>query len=80
MRCQLRNIMCAILVKHPNLYYFQGYHDLVSVFLLTLGESLGFYCAEAVSLFYIKDYMLESFEPGVLPALNLMMKLLRQVD
>ena len=28
----------------------------------------------------IKDYMLQSFEQGVIPALNLIMKLLKEVD
>lgn len=52
----------------------------MSVFLLSLGENLGFYCADAASRFLIKDYMLESFEPGIIPALNLIMKLLNAVD
>jgi len=47
---------------------------------LTLGENLGFYCAEAASRFLIKDFMLESFETGIIPALNLLMKLLQKVD
>jgi hypothetical protein len=46
------------------------------VFLLTLGENLGFYCSEAASRFLVRDYMLETFEVGVIPALNLVMKLL----
>ena len=50
------------------------------MFLLTLGENLGFYCVEAASRFLIKDYMLETFEPGVIPALQLLMKLLEHVD
>ena len=79
-REQLTNIIHAILVKNPHLYYYQGYHDFVSVFLLSLGENLGFYCADAASRFLIKDYMLESFEPGIIPALNLIMKLLKAVD
>jgi hypothetical protein len=50
------------------------------VFLLTLGESLGYYCAEAASRFLIRDYMLESFESGVIPALKLVLKLLKCMD
>jgi hypothetical protein len=41
---------------------------------------LGFYTAEAASRFIIRDFMLESFEPGVLPMLNLLMKLLKESD
>jgi lipid-A-disaccharide synthase-like uncharacterized protein len=52
----------------------------VSVFLLTLGENLGFYCAEAASRFLIQDFMLETFDQGIIPALNLLMRLLNQAD
>ena len=68
-RDQLSNIIHAVLVKNTHLYYYQGFHDFVSVFLLTLGENLGFYCVEAASRFLIRDFMLESFDPGVIPAL-----------
>lgn len=40
------------------LYYYQGFHDVVSVFYLTLGENLGFYCADAASRHFIRDFML----------------------
>jgi hypothetical protein len=45
-----------------------------------LGENLGFYCADAASRFLIRDYMLENFDPGVIPALKLMMKILQRAD
>ena len=62
------------------LYYYQGYHDVVSVFLLTLGENLGFYCSDATSRFFIRDNLLENFEPGVIPSLKLLMQILKRVD
>ncbi len=68
------------MVKNQDLYYYQGFHDFVSVFLLTLGENLGYYCAEAASRYLIRDYMLESFEGGVIPALRLVLKLLKFLD
>jgi hypothetical protein len=52
----------------------------VSVFYLTLGENLGFYCSDAASKFFIRDYLLENFEPGVIPALKLLMQILKRVD
>ena len=52
----------------------------MSVFLLTLGENLGFYCADIASRYYIRDSMLENFEPGVIPALKLMMRILEKAD
>ncbi len=62
------------------MFYYQGYHDFVSVFLLTLGENLGFYCVDAASRFRIWDFMLENFEPGVIPALKLTMKIMEEAD
>lgn len=80
-RDQLSNIIHAVLIKNaPHLYYYQGYHDFVSVFLLTLGENLGYYCVEAASRYLIRDYMLEGFEGGVMPLLSLGMKLLQEAD
>lgn len=68
------------MVKNSSLYYYQGFHDLVSVFYLTLGENMGFYCVDAATRYFVKDFMLESFEPGVIPALHLLMKLLKEAD
>lgn len=41
---------------------------------------MGFYCTDAASKYFIRDYMLENFEPGVIPALKLLMQILRRVD
>lgn len=61
-------------------FYYQGFHDFVSVFYLTLGENLGFYCADAASKYFIRDFMLESFEPGVIPILKVLIKILEVCD
>ena len=42
----LTKLISAILCKYPNYKYYQGYHDVVSVFLLTLESNLAFYCLE----------------------------------
>ena len=52
----------------------------MSVFLLTLGENLGFHCANIASNFLIHDYMKKSFDQGVMPTLDLSNKLLQLVD
>lgn len=80
LRDVLSNTIHAILNKNSELYYYQGFHDFVSVFMLTLGENLGFYCSEAAARYLIRDYMLETFDAGVIPALDLILKLLQQVD
>jgi len=41
---------------------------------------LGFYCSEAATRFFIRDYLLENFEQGVIPALKLLMQILKLQD
>ena len=52
----------------------------MSVFLLTLGENLGFHCSNIASNYYIRDYMYPTFEIGVFPALDLTNKLVQLLD
>lgn len=61
-REQLSEIMHAIINKNKDLWYYQGYHDFVSVFLLTLGQNLGFYCADIASNYVIRDFMYKTME------------------
>lgn len=41
----LKQIILAILKKNKDLHYFQGFNDFCSVFMLSLGDNLGFYCS-----------------------------------
>lgn len=62
-RKALAEIMMAILSKNKHLYYYQGYHDLVSTIMLILEEDhLAFAIAEHISLNYVVDYMREDFD------------------
>ena len=79
-RAELSKLMHAILNQNPSLSYYQGYHDFISVFMLTLGENLGFHCGQIASKFLIKDFMREDFDLGVMPALDLSNKLLELED
>jgi hypothetical protein len=47
------------------LSYFQGYHDIVQVLLLVLGEQHAAPAVAEVSLFRIRDYMLPSLSPAL---------------
>lgn len=47
------------------LSYFQGYHDIVQVLLLVLGEEKAVSAVAQVSLFRIRDYMLPSLAPAL---------------
>lgn len=70
----LSRLIRQTLRKHPMLCYFQGYHDIVQVMLLVLGESRAAAPIARLSLLRIRDYMLPSMAPAVrhlqlLPAL-----------
>jgi TBC1 domain family member 20 len=61
------------------LCYFQGYHDIVQVILLVLGEELAPSAVTRISLFRIRDYMLPSLTPSV-RHLQLIPQLLESAD
>ncbi|CAI7638849.1 unnamed protein product [Penicillium discolor] len=62
---QLSNLITQVLREYPMLCYFQGYHDIVQVLLLVLGEKQALPAVAQISLFRIRDYMLPSLSPAV---------------
>jgi hypothetical protein len=62
---QLSKLITQVLRNHPMLCYFQGYHDIVQVLLLVLGEKKAVPAVAQISLFRIRDYMLPSLSPAV---------------
>ena len=46
---QLTRLIVRVLMKHPHLNYYQGYHDVAITFLLVVGEELGFHIVERLS-------------------------------
>lgn len=61
------------------LCYFQGYHDIVQVLLLVLGEQLAPLAVSSISLLRIRDYMLPSLSPS-LRHLQIIPSLLESAD
>jgi TBC1 domain family member 20 len=53
-------VIIHVLRTFPELCYFQGYHDIVQVFLLVLGPDAAWTCVSRLSLLRIRDYMLPS--------------------
>lgn len=79
-RIALSNIILSILCRNPSLHYYQGYHDVVSVFLLALEEDhLSFALSEIVSINFLADYMQPDFET-VSKTMSLLMTILRIAD
>ena len=78
-KAELSAVITQVLRQHPMLSYFQGFHDIVQVFLLVLGIE---YAAEGVAhlaLLRIRDFMLPSLSPS-LAHLRLLPAIIQAVD
>ncbi|KAL4922733.1 rab-GTPase-TBC domain-containing protein [Aspergillus aurantiobrunneus] len=62
---ELSRVIKQVLRNYPMLCYFQGYHDIVQVLLLVLGEDESAPAVARLSLLRIRDYMLPSLSPAV---------------
>ncbi|KAJ7504469.1 rab-GTPase-TBC domain-containing protein [Mycena galericulata] len=79
LQAELHDLLVEIFRKRPKLNYFQGYHDIITVLLLTLPPELHLPCAEQLSLQRVRDSMGPTLEP-VLGLLRVMKNLLRVSD
>ncbi|KAF1850424.1 uncharacterized protein K460DRAFT_301456, partial [Cucurbitaria berberidis CBS 394.84] len=76
---ELSHVILAVLRRHPALCYFQGYHDIVQVFLLVLGPHDAPAAVARLSLLRIRDFMLSLLDPA-LAQLELLRPILRAAD
>ncbi|GAA6050247.1 hypothetical protein JCM3770_002754 [Rhodotorula araucariae] len=80
LRVKLETAILTVLRRHPALHYFQGYHDIVSILLLTLeDDDLVIATAERLSLHRIRDNMGSGLEP-TLGYLRLVDRIVQQAD
>ncbi|KAJ7224345.1 rab-GTPase-TBC domain-containing protein [Mycena pura] len=79
LQSELHDLLVMIFRRRPKLNYFQGYHDIVTVLLLTLPPELQLSCAEQLSLQRVRDSMGSTLEP-VLGLLRVMKNLMRMAD
>jgi hypothetical protein len=75
----LSTIINAIVCEHPSLNYYQGYHDVVTVFLMVLGEQRAYQLVEKASLHFFRESMRPDFKQVTL-ALQLIMPLFQIED
>ncbi|KXN84909.1 TBC1 domain family member 20 [Leucoagaricus sp. SymC.cos] len=75
----LHTLIISLFRARTKLSYFQGYHDIISVFMLTLPRELQFACVEKLSLHWLRDSMGEGLEP-VLGLLKVTKNLIRLAD
>lgn len=78
-RQDLSRVITAVLRRHSVLHYFQGYHDIVQVFLLVLGVEAAVPAVSRLSLLRIRDFMLPTMS-GTEPHLQLLPAILRAAD
>jgi TBC1 domain family member 20 len=61
-RAALSDIITAVLVRNPSYYYFQGFHDIVSVLMLVFHDDvLVFGVLESLCARFFCDYMRKDF-------------------
>ena len=51
-----------VLLKHPELHYYQGYHDVAITFLLVVGEEMGYHIMERLSISHLREFMAPTME------------------
>ena len=77
---QLTRLIIRILDKHPQLHYYQGYHDVAITFLLVVGEEMAFNILEKLSTGpWLREFMNPTMEKTTY-LLNYMYPLIEQVD
>ncbi|XP_019390951.1 PREDICTED: TBC1 domain family member 20-like, partial [Crocodylus porosus] len=54
---QLLDVIVALLRAHPELHYYQGYHDVAVTLLLTVGARMGLALLERLSTHHLRDFM-----------------------
>jgi hypothetical protein len=72
-------VILDVLRRHPALCYFQGYHDIVQVFLLVLGAQDAPAAVARLSLLRIRDFMLSTLDPAI-SQLELLRPIFRAAD
>jgi hypothetical protein len=64
-RVELQALIVETLRRHPSLCYFQGYHDIVQVFLLVQGAGPAPALVRRLSMLRIRDFMLPKLSASV---------------
>jgi hypothetical protein len=78
-RKNLRNVINSLLAKHEDLNYYQGYHDIASVFIMIFDEKCAFALLERISRYYI-HFIMENDLMSVSGLLLKMIPLIGMID
>lgn len=55
---QLIDIILAVLKRNPQLYYYQGYHDVAVSLLLVVGERMAIAMLDTLSNYHLRLFVL----------------------
>lgn len=76
---QLIDIILDVLKRNPQLYYYQGYHDVAVSLLLVVGERMAIAMLDTLSNYHLRDFMDPTMD-STKHILNYLMPILEQVD
>jgi len=77
---QLTRLIIRVLDKHPELHYYQGYHDVAITFLLVVGEEMSFHILEKLSTGpWLREFMHPTMEKTTY-LLNFIYPIIQAVD
>ena len=54
---QLTRLIVRVLLKHPDLHYYQGFHDVAITFLLVVGEEMAYHIVQRLAHSHLKEFM-----------------------
>uniref|UniRef100_A0A670J1V6 TBC1 domain family member 20 n=1 Tax=Podarcis muralis TaxID=64176 RepID=A0A670J1V6_PODMU len=74
---QLTDIILHVLKTHPDLHYYQGYHDIAVTLLLVSGERMAVALLERLSTLHLRDFMDPTMD-STKHILNYLMPILQQ--
>eukprot|EP00301_Raphidiophrys_heterophryoidea_P001792 c1084_g1_i2.p1 GENE.c1084_g1_i2~~c1084_g1_i2.p1 ORF type:complete len:445 (+),score=108.53 c1084_g1_i2:84-1337(+) len=79
-RDQLRSVVHGVVCKHPDLHYYQGFHDVCSVLVMVSPNvRLAFAFAERLAIGHLRDHMAPSFDRTT-QQLHFMLALVKRCD
>ncbi|KAM3138736.1 hypothetical protein pb186bvf_009115 [Paramecium bursaria] len=77
MRNVLMDILNTVFAQCPHYCYYQGYHDIVSIFILVLGYQDGYKASILAAQYFFRDYLEQDFERSLMPQMKIVSEILR---
>ena len=77
---ELEEVLVQVFLRSPELYYYQGFHDICTVLLLVCGRDRSFPLALKLAQNHYRDCMRETLTQGLVQQVKLIYSLLEQRD